>query len=82
MGVFLEDFPDAQKSFKYNGNSRKKHELSHEPPVVVPDNNYSIPTSSQVLPCKSDDDVFSYNTALLSEGLKFALTNVRVPKWN
>ena len=70
MGVFPVDFPDAQ-SFKYNGSSQKKHELSHDPPVVVPDNNYSTPTSSQVLPCRDDDDMFNYNTALLSEGLFF-----------
>lgn len=51
-GRFPCRFPGCSKSFKYNRNSRKKHELSHDPPVVVPDNNYSTPTSSQVLPCK------------------------------
>ena len=69
-GRFPCRFPGCSKSFKYNGNSRKKHELSHDPPVVVADNNYSTPTSSQVLPCK-DDDMFNYNTALLSEGRFF-----------
>lgn len=34
-GRFPCRFPDCSKSFKYNGKSRRKHELSHDSPVIV-----------------------------------------------
>lgn len=70
-GRFPCRYPGCSKSFKYNGKSRKRHELSHDPPVDVSDNCDSIPTPAQVLPSKDGDDVFNYNTALLAEGLFF-----------
>lgn len=70
-GRFSCRYPGCSKSFKYNGKSRKRHELSHDPPVDVSDNCDSIPTPAQVLPSKDGDDVFNYNTALLAEGLFF-----------
>jgi len=70
-GRFPCRFPGCSKSFKYNGKSRKRHELSHDPPVDVSDNCDSSSTPAQVLPLKDGDDVFNYNTALLAEGLFF-----------
>ena len=70
-GRFPCRFPGCSKSFKFNGKSRKRHELSHDPPVDVSDNCDSILPPSQVSPSKDGDDVFNYNTALLAEGLFF-----------
>ena len=71
-GHFPCRFPGCSKSFKYNGKSRKNHELSHDPPVVIlEDGHDSTPTKSTVSPSKGDDDMFNYNTALLAEGLFF-----------
>lgn len=70
-GRFPCRFPGCTKSFKYNGKSRQKHELNHDPPVVISDNYDSTPTESQAPPNKDSDDVFNYNTALLAEGLFF-----------
>jgi len=33
-GRFPCRFPGCDKSFKYNGKSRRSHELAHEPPVL------------------------------------------------
>ena len=71
-GCFPCRFPGCSKSFKYNGKSRKNDELSHDPPVVILEDNLdSTPTTSTVSPSKGDDDMFNYNTALLAEGLFF-----------
>ena len=71
-GRFPCRFPGCFKSFKYNGRSRKNHELSHDPPIVMSE-NYNLTTEPiQDLPTKHDyDDMFNYNTALLAEGLFF-----------
>ena len=69
-GRFPCRFIGCSKSFKYNGKSRKNHELSHDPPVVILEDNLdSTPTTSTVSPSKGDDDMFNYNTALLAEGV-------------
>ena len=71
-GRFPCRFPGCSKSFKYNGKSRKNHELSHDPPVVILEDNLdSTATTSTVSPSKGDDDMFNYNKALLAEGLFF-----------
>lgn len=57
-GHFPCRFPGCSKSFKYYGKSRKRHELSHDPPVDVSGNCDSTPTPAQVLPCKDGDDLF------------------------
>ena len=64
-------FPGCLLSFKYNGKSRKKHEMKHDPPVEVPVVQQSMMATnpaSTSLP-KGPDDIFNYNTALMAEGL-------------
>ena len=34
-GCFPCRFPGCNTSFKYNDKSRRRHELSHDPPVVI-----------------------------------------------
>jgi hypothetical protein len=72
-GRFPCRFPGCPKSFKYNGKNRKKHELSHDPPVnVATSDTLSLTTVSTSTPPSNDiDDIFNYNTALLAEGLFF-----------
>ena len=72
-GRFPCRFPGCLVSFKYNGKSRKKHEMNHDPPVEVPVVQHSMmptsPTSTSLQ--KGPDDIFNYNTALMAEGLYF-----------
>ena len=71
-GRFPCRFPGCSKSFKYNGKSRKNHELSHVPQVIISENNNdSTPTPFNVSRSNKGDDMFNYNTALLAEGLFF-----------
>ena len=70
-GRFPYRFPGCKASFKYNGKSRKRHELGHNPPVVVSEDISDDTTESTTLPSKGADDMFNYNAALLSEGLLF-----------
>lgn len=76
-GRFPCRFPGCLKTFKYNGKSRRKHEQSHDPPVGVADHDpVPTPSTTECLSStspthKNSDDVFSYNTALLAEGLFF-----------
>ena len=70
-GRFPCRFPGCKASFKYNGKSRKSHELGHNPPVVVSEDISDDTTESTTLPSKGADDMFNYNAALLSEGLLF-----------
>ncbi|CAB3982609.1 Hypothetical predicted protein [Paramuricea clavata] len=81
-GRFPCRFLDCSKSFKYNGKSRQTHELSHDPPVIVDDApcNVTVHNEAENLQ-NSFDDVFSYNTALLSEAggshsVKYALESL------
>lgn len=73
-GRFPCRFSGCDKSFKYNGISRKKHEASHNPPVIAEEP--AIPVS----PCKppplseeskEPDDAYNYNCALLAESYLF-----------
>ncbi len=69
-GCFPCRFPGCSKSFKYNGKSRKKHELSHNLPVTSNTLNCTTPHAS-TLSLTDVDDLFNYNTALRAEGLLF-----------
>ena len=77
-GRFPCRFPGCSYSFQYDGRSRRKHELTHNPPPNVPTNQaepscdqpVSEEASTSQLHIKSDD-VFNYNCALLSDGLFF-----------
>ena len=57
----------CKQSFKYDGTSRRKHELTHNQP--------SESSDTQNDPCKKEaknkDDIYSYNCALLEDGLFF-----------
>lgn len=70
-GRFPCRFPGCKASFKYNGKSRRRHELGHDPPVVVSEDITDATTESTTPPSKDADDMFHYNAALLSEGLFF-----------
>ena len=66
----------AEGRFKYDGKSRSKHEMSHQPPPVVPETLFSSPTSSMTAISETSkemhtDDMFNYNCALLADGLFF-----------
>lgn len=73
-GRFPCGFPGCDKSFKYNGKSRRNHELSHEPPVQVEEEPPSLTPSRPVSPqkeTKKGDDVFNYNCSLLTDTFLF-----------
>ena len=71
-GRFPCRFHGCKRSFKYNGLSRRNHELSHDPPVEVDQQVTLTPTKpSPSEEKKTNDDVFSYNTALLTDGFLF-----------
>lgn len=72
-GRFPCRFENCQKTFKYNGSSRKKHELSHDLPVQIPDNLCEVsPTKpNPPKPPRKNDDFYNYNTALLADGFLF-----------
>ena len=73
-GRFPCRFQGCEKSFKYNGESRRSHELSHEPPIQVepPSLTPSRPVSSEK-EIKKGDDIFNYNCALLTDRFLFFL---------
>ena len=69
-GRFPCSFPGCDKSFKYNGKSRRTHELSHEPPVQLEEEPPTLATSKPVSPpkeTKQRDDAFNYNCSLLTD---------------
>ncbi len=73
-GRFPCRFEGCKKSFKYDGKSRKKHELSHQPLPVVPE----LPCPTSLIPSTSNrsgemhtDDIFNYNCAVMTDGLLF-----------
>lgn len=74
-GRFPCRFPGCNKSFKYNGKTRRNHELSHDPPVQV-DDSTSLNTSSPgcktpLKETKAGDDVYNYNCALMTDCFLF-----------
>lgn len=74
-GRFPCRFPGCNKTFKYNGKTRRTHELSHEPPVQVEDPTLvttSTPTcTTPPKESKPGDDVYNYNCALLTDCFLF-----------
>ena len=73
-GRFPCRFPGCDKSFKYNGKSRRSHELSHEPPVQLEEEPPPLTTSKPVSPpkeTKESDDAFNYNCSLLTDSFLF-----------
>ena len=73
-GRFPCRFPGCERSFKYNGKSRRAHELAHDPPVQVEDEVNDFTSSTPNPPqgeSKPEDDVFNYNCALLTDGFLF-----------
>ena len=55
-------FAGCLQTFKYDGKSRRTHEMTHNPPPI-PEDQYPKPGH--------EDDIYSYNCALLEEGLFF-----------
>ena len=75
-GRFPCRFPGCQRSFKFDGASRRKHEQTHHPSSASDDSPQSISApedsaSSEDSSKTKDDDVYSYNCALLTDGLFF-----------
>lgn len=73
-GRFPCRFPGCNKSFKYDGKSRRSHELSHEPPVQLEEEHPTLtPLRPVSLPkeTKEGDDVFNYNCSLLTDSFLF-----------
>lgn len=64
-------FIGCQKSFKHDGKRRRDHEMSHDPPPIIPDVKMTKEQPDTVLVKKDKDDMYNYNTALLNEGLLF-----------
>ena len=75
-GRFPCRFAGCKASFKYDGKSRRKHELTHDPPPAV-DNVITYPQKSKPKPSEDknkkeqEDDIFNYNCAILTDGLFF-----------
>ena len=77
-GRFPCRFPGCDYSFKHDGDSRRRHEATHNPPPVIsedasPVENQSKSTtkdSYQPTDVSSDDD-YNYNCAFLADGLFF-----------
>lgn len=71
-GRFPCRFPGCQFSFKLDGASRRRHELTHDPPPEVPGATSEEQShSDQSTPQPTTDDVYNYNCALLADGLFF-----------
>ncbi len=75
-GRFPCRFKGCPKSFKYNGKSRRTHELTHDPPPSISEQilesvpNLSAPRSS-LEKTEAKDDIFNYNCSLLTDGFLF-----------
>ena len=54
-GRFPCRFPGCQTSFKYNGKSRRRHELSHDPPVVITEEVLEATSQSTTATSKDAD---------------------------
>jgi L1 cell adhesion molecule like protein len=69
-GRFPCRFSGCDKSFKYNGKSRKAHEASHNPPVTIEEPELSVSPCRPSCPpeeSKELDDAYNYNCALLAD---------------
>ena len=75
-GRFPCRFPGCKSSFKQNGQARRNHEMSYNPPVQVENEPLMASPTEPSSPSSHDemtskDDVFDYNCALLTEGYMF-----------
>lgn len=73
-GRFPCRFQGCPKSFKYDGKSRRGHEMTHNPPIDIPA-QLPVSTCSKSRPsamrAEVKDDVFNYNCGLLTDGFLF-----------
>ena len=77
-GRFPCRFPGCEFPFRYDGASRRRHEASHNPQpltsdeaCIANDSSEAVISNGQSTTDESGDDVFSYNCALLADGLFF-----------
>lgn len=77
-GRFPCRFPGCQRSFKFDGASRRKHEQTHHPSSATENVDSPGSRSAPEVSASSEDssktkgdDVYSYNCALLTDGLFF-----------
>ena len=65
-------YQGCDKSFKYDGKRRRDHELTHNPPPMLPEKPKVSPDSpSKKSTNDENDDAFNYNCSLLNQGLLF-----------
>ena len=60
-------FPGCDRSLKYNGKSRRTHEVSHDPPVEMAEDPTQVTTSTPTVPpkdTKKGDDAY-FSTSLM-----------------
>ena len=75
-GRFPCSFQGCPFSFKFDGKSRRKHELTHNPPPVIEEST-NLPFTSEkpdiesTKKAKTSDDMFNNNCAILTDGLFF-----------
>ena len=62
-------FDGCHKTFAYNGKSRKNHEASHDPPVVVTTELLTSATQQMMEEAHQTDDMSNYNVCLVRYGL-------------
>jgi len=73
-GRFPCRFAGCTRSFKYDGRSRRNHELTHQPPPEVDLQLVPCPGKPEKIKPKETalkDDIYDYNSALLSDGMLF-----------
>lgn len=74
-GRFPCRFPGCNKSFKYNGKTRRNHELFHHPRVQFKDSTIMTQSSPECTALqketKAGDDVYNYNCAILADSFLF-----------
>lgn len=74
-GRFPSRFPGCDKSFKYNGKTRRNNELFHHPRVQFKDSMIMTQSSPECTApqkeTKAGDDVYNYNCALLADCFLF-----------
>lgn len=69
--------PGCPKTFRYDGKSRRKHELTHDVQVELsnepPSDAHDKVTQPKTLeePNKANDDMFNYQCSLLDHGLLY-----------
>lgn len=64
-------FPGCKSTFAKDGQSRRNHELKHNPPVVIPGEEVRSESYFEDLPNEADD-MLNYQKALLEYGMLIA----------